>query len=57
LDFFQIKPPNVQEKYMIGEKETTLLELPELKPNADNLANLDCDGDEKSSLRLPIITT
>jgi hypothetical protein len=36
---------------------TTLLELAELKPNADNLLNLDCDGDEKSSLRLPIITT
>jgi hypothetical protein len=34
---------------------TTLLEL--LKPNADKLVNLDCDGDEKSSLRLPIITT
>jgi hypothetical protein len=32
-------------------------ELAELKPNADNLVNLDCDGDEKSSLRLPIITT
>ena len=69
LDFFlrQIKPPDVQEKYMIGEKETTehgvtlvldahlllddgfgleedllttLLELAELKPNADNLVNL-----------------
>jgi hypothetical protein len=25
---------------------TTLLELAELKPNADNLVNLDCDGDE-----------
>ena len=36
---------------------TTLFELAELKPNADNLVNLDCDGDEKSSLRLPIITT
>jgi hypothetical protein len=36
---------------------TTLLELEELKPNADNLVNLDCDGDENSSLRLPIITT
>ena len=64
---------------------TTLLELAELKPNADNLVNLDlvrdssvvrrhyifllepsteesrtnidCDGDESSSLRLPIITT
>ena len=36
---------------------TTLLELAELKPNADNLVNLDCDGNEKSSLRLPIITT
>ena len=35
---------------------TTLLELEELKPNADNLVNLDCDGDENSSLRLPIIT-
>ena len=35
----------------------TLLELAELKPNADNLVNLDCDGDENSSLRLPIITT
>ena len=35
---------------------TTLLELVELKPNANNLVNLDCDGDEKSSLRLPIIT-
>ena len=82
MDFFlrQIKPPDVQEKYMIGEKETTehgvtlvldapllldegfgleevSLELAELKPNADNLVNLDCDGDEKSSLRLPIITT
>ena len=85
MDFFlrQIKPPDVQEKYMIGEKETTehgvtlvdapllldegfgleevslttLLELAELKPNADNLVNLDCDGNENSSLRLPIITT
>jgi hypothetical protein len=85
LDFFlrQIKPPDVQEKYMIGEKETTehgvtlvdapllldegfgleevslttLLELAELKPNADNLVNLDCDGDKNSSLGLPIITT
>ena len=36
---------------------TTLLESAELKPNAHNLVNLDCDGDEKSSLRLPIITT
>ena len=85
MDFFlrQIKPPDVQEKYMIGEKETTehgvtlidapllldegfeleevslttLLELAELKPNADNLVNLDCDGDENFSLGLPIITT
>ena len=60
MDFFlrQIKPPDVQEKYMIGEtwvtlvdapllldegfglqevSLTTLLELAELKPNADNL--------------------
>ena len=37
--------------------EEVSLELAELKPNADNLVNLDCDGDEKSSLRLPIITT
>jgi hypothetical protein len=36
---------------------TTLLELAELKPNADNLVNLDCDGDENFSLGLPIITT
>ena len=36
---------------------TTLLELAELKLNADNLVNLDCDGDENSSLGLPIITT
>ena len=36
---------------------TTLLELEELKPNADNLVNLDCDGDENFSLGLPIITT
>ena len=85
MDFFlrQIKLPDVQEKYMIGEKETTehgvtlvdapllldkvfgleevslttLLELAELKPNADNLVNLDCDRDENSSLGLPIITT
>jgi hypothetical protein len=35
---------------------TTLLELAELKPNADNLVNLDCDGDKNSSLCLPIIT-
>jgi hypothetical protein len=34
---------------------TTLLELAELKPNADNLVNLVYDGDEKSSLRLPIL--
>jgi hypothetical protein len=27
---------------------TTLLELAELKPNADNLVNLDCDGNETS---------
>ena len=63
LDFFlrQIKPPDVQEKYMIGETRvtlvdapllldegfgleevslTTLLELAEQKPNADNLVNL-----------------
>ena len=36
---------------------TTLFELAELKPNADNLVNLDCDGDKNSSLGLPIITT
>jgi hypothetical protein len=50
-------PLLLDEGFGLEEVSLTLLELAELKPNADNLVNLDCDGDENSSLRLPIITT
>ena len=50
-------PLLLDESFGLEEVSLTLLELAELKPNADNLVNLVYDGDEKSSLRLPIITT